>query len=424
MVCVMSLHGRLFIISNGGDVALGLLCIWTAFLPTGRRWSVDAVLARDRPPPAPAPEVFRVPDPTRSYAGLAVLVLTFQLAAIYFFNTIHKHGDTWLGGTAVHYALHLDRIITPIGLWFRGHLTKEMARILTYGALATEAVLPVLLLAPFAVRASRRLAILLVIGLHLGFAMFMNLGTFVPAMISYTPYLLRGEDWDALGRWWVRSPRRVRFIAHLDRRLSTLILRIAGWFRAPLPLARAMSPIRATIWRQGPKVRDGILVVFVVVATSKLVDENAAAKTFFKYEPPAPLAAAATYLNLFQGWTMFAPDAPTGDLNVHVDAVTVSGRHVDPYNEAANPKYPFPGKVVPVQMGPNWLFYDYVTRIPWYSNYWPALQQWILRYPDRTGRPEDRIVSFEVFQVLDDSPPPGEQEPRNRVAKLMFKYPP
>jgi hypothetical protein len=166
-----------------------------------------------------------------------------------------------------------------------------------------------------------------------------------------------------------------------------------------------------------------VLCVFAVIAISQLLHENDAASSFLGYRNPRPLGAAATYLNLFQGWSMFAPEAPTNDINVHVDAVTADGRHVDPWNEAANPKYPFPGKVIPEHMSPNWLFYDYVTRIPWNANYHQAFLEWILRYPDRTGRKQDRIVSFEVFKVLDDSPPPGEREPRNRRAELMFKHP-
>jgi hypothetical protein len=49
VVCVMSLHGRVLLFDNGGDVVLGLLAIWTAFVPTGERFSIDAVLRR-RPP--------------------------------------------------------------------------------------------------------------------------------------------------------------------------------------------------------------------------------------------------------------------------------------------------------------------------------------------------------------------------------------
>ena len=134
------------------------------------------------------------------------------------------------------------------------------------------------------------------------------------------------------------------------------------------------------------------------------------------------VSAAVIYLNLFQGWSMFAPEAFTGDLNVAVDAVTRDGRHVDPFNEAANPKYPAPGATIPPAMGCNWLFYQYAGRIVNWPVYNQAFQEWILRYPERTGRPEDHIVSFKVFKVEDDSPPPGEHAPRNSRATLMFDF--
>src|SRR5438045_3007613 len=45
-ICVLSLHGRVLFIQNGGDVVLSELALWTAFLPTGRRLSIDALRAR------------------------------------------------------------------------------------------------------------------------------------------------------------------------------------------------------------------------------------------------------------------------------------------------------------------------------------------------------------------------------------------
>jgi hypothetical protein len=36
---------------------------------------------------------------------------------------------------------------------------------------------------------------------------------------------------------------------------------------------------------------------------------------------------------LYQGWRMFSADVPTGERMMYVDAVTVTGRHVDPFNE-------------------------------------------------------------------------------------------
>jgi hypothetical protein len=45
LVCVLSLHGRVTLLENGGDWMLGELALWTAFLPLGRRFSIDALRA-------------------------------------------------------------------------------------------------------------------------------------------------------------------------------------------------------------------------------------------------------------------------------------------------------------------------------------------------------------------------------------------
>ena len=93
---------------------------------------------------------------------------------------------------------------------------------------------------------------------------------------------------------------------------------------------------------------------------------------------------------------MFAPEAPMTDFNLMVDAVTVDGRHVDPYNEIANPRHPHPGFTIPASLGPSWLFYGYGNHIPNRGAYHQALIEWVLRYPERTGRPKDKIVSFKL----------------------------
>ena len=108
-------------------------------------------------------------------------------------------------------------------------MSPTFARGLTWSALATERSLPLLLLSPFAARALPAAAIVLVIGLHLGFAACMNLGNFVPAMIAYTPNFIPGEDWDALERWWARSGEARRLCGTRVRaRLTSSILAPGG----------------------------------------------------------------------------------------------------------------------------------------------------------------------------------------------------
>ncbi len=429
LFCLLNLHGRLLLVDNGGDVVLGLLCIWTTFLPTGRRFSVDAVPARHRPrapePPGVEPvAVFGAAAPGRSAPSLGMWAVTFQLAFIYFFNALHKHGGTWMNGTAVHYVLHLDRLVTWFGVWLRLHMTPGLSRVMTYAALATEWSLPFLLISPVAVRVCRRAAILGVIGLHAGFGACMNLGVFVPAMMSYAPNFIPGEDWDLFAAWWARSSRRLELSSRLESWVTAKILRVADalsfgrWVRTATP-----GPALTAVLRRVPAMREIVAFVFIFIASNQLLDENAAAHDFIDHHNSPAMSDAVHYLNLFQGWSMFAPEAFTSDFSMIVDAVTVDGRHVDPFNEVSNPRYPNPGVNIPPAMGNDWLFYQYVGRLTSWPAYQSAFQDWILRYPERTGRASDQIVSFKVSKVEDDSPPPGETEPRNARATLMFQYP-
>jgi hypothetical protein len=411
MVAVMSLHGRLLLFDNGGDVVLGLLAMWTAFLPTGSRYSVDAVLGRGQPA---HPRITR----------LGVLALTCQLAFIYFFNAVHKNGETWREGTAVHYVLHLDRLATPLAVWMRARMTPGLSKVMSWSALGIEWALPLLLLSPVATRYCRRVAIAFVIMLHVSFGVFLNVGNFVPAMIAYTPNFISGEDWDAFERWWHRSRFAAPAVA-LEARIAALIRRAGAFFslgrtaRLVLP-----GPAVTVLLARLPFLREISCAFFIFIAANQLLDENQAAHQVWDHHNALPVAAAVTYLNLFQGWSMFAPEVSKTDLNVSVEAITVRGRHVDPWNEAANPTHPKPGGTIPPVLGPSWLYYQYVTRIPGWPAYNQAFQEWILRYPQRTGRKDDEIVSFKVWKVEDDSPLPGKTEPTNQRTTLMFQYPP
>jgi hypothetical protein len=133
--------------------------------------------------------------------------------------------------------------------------------------------------------------------------------------------------------------------------------------------------------------------------------------------------ATAAYFQAYQGWSMYAPDPPFGDLNLVVDAVTRDGRHVDPFNAVASPASRNPGRTIPPRLGQDVLYFAYVLRMPWTPDYWQAFEDWVLLYPKRTGRDADTIVSFEALLVEQDSPPPGEHQPRNLRTRSLFKYP-
>ena len=62
-------------------------------------------------------------------------------------------------------------------------------------------------------------------------------------------------------------------------------------------------------------------------------------------------------------------------------------------------------------------------RLPEQGSYNQAFIEWMLRYPERTGRVQDRIVRFDAYTVEQDSPPPGETTPRNVRSHKFLSYP-
>jgi hypothetical protein len=117
---------------------------------------------------------------------------------------------------------------------------------------------------------------------------------------------------------------------------------------------------------------------------------------------------------------MFSPDAPTGERQLYVDAVTSGGRHVDPLNEVASRVAPVPLDHIPPHLEQDEWFHDYIRGIPEAEAYWRALKDWILAYHHRTGKSEDRIVSFEARLIETENPPIGETGQRNIRTKVMM----
>ncbi len=400
LLCVLSLHGRTQFAQNGGDNVLGELCLFAAFLPLGRRYALDA---REQA------------AGQRDVRSLAMLALRLQIATIYAFNALQKTGPTWRDGSVVHYMLHQDGIVTMLGAWLRDRLTLGESAVMTHAAHAIEAALPLLILSPVAVPHARRLAAALMLALHGGFALALNLGIFSFAMLAFAPFLLPGEDIERFVGWLDRTSKR---------HLGDTRRRLVAW-RDRLPQVTSRGrPARTEPHRRRALVRLGevtIVVIMGVAGCQELVD-NPVTGVDLSWRPRA-VGVAVDYLQMLEAWAMYAPDAPTTDTNLWVNAVTRDGRHVDPFNERASPGAPRPGGAIPAHLGQSCLLYAYALRIPYQPAYHRALGEWILRYPERTGHAGDEIRSFSVYAVEDESPPPGEREPRRAKARFLFGYP-
>jgi hypothetical protein len=403
LVAICSLHNRLAMLEDGSEVTTRLLTFWTLFLPMGARFSVDAVRR--------AAAVGGVAREERPAFSLAVPAILLQIALLYTFNVLHKNGDTWRDGTAVHYVLHQDRVVTWLGWKLRPHMTLALSQFLTYSALVTEAALPLLVLSPIATKLTRRLALVLAIGLHTGFAALLNLGMFSFNMVGFFLLLLSDRDW----AWLARLPHELA--GTLERAVASIADR---WDRrAPAP---ERTPMRERAARIATHARELAVLVFIVALGSRVMVENQALPDALRVRnQPLALRLLVEYPRFMEGWSMFAPDAPKRDAFIYVDALTADGRHVDPLNALASRVSGLPVTNIPEYLDQDDVWCDYTNTIVGREEYYGTLADFIRAYPGRTHHARDRIRSFEVWMIEDESPPPGEREPRNPRRELLFR---
>lgn len=201
---VTSRDARIPLIENGGYVVLNLACMWACFVPLGQRFSVDAwraswratkeltlddLNARLRPAAASAM--------TRSLAGLAVVM---NLAVLYLFNVVNKTGYIWREGKTVHYVLHIDRMVTGLGVFMREHMPLGVMKVSDFVVLAWEAMICMCIVSPRARRVTRPLAMVMMLLLHGTFGTAMRLGPFSWTLIVWSTLLLLPVHFDRLYR--------------------------------------------------------------------------------------------------------------------------------------------------------------------------------------------------------------------------------
>ena len=566
LVFVTGMNARLGLVENGGYTVNNLLVMWTCFLPLGDRFSVDALLASMRRRRETTADDLNdrsdrlLPGMETPHVSALGAALFLQLAAIYYFNVIHKTGPSWHDGTAVHYVLYNDRMATPIVARVRDYLPNFAILFMTRSAMFLETTIPLALLMPVARIWARRSAIFMINALHLAFGVTFTLGPFAWSCCTFSTLLFTREDWE-LAITTMRRPRRARLVVfdprsggallacrllkRLDRfelltfqaeeglplglavrrpaapgalvsrsaafadvlealplgpvvawiprlpglrELLDAVLRrleqrqVSAFFglevgprRDPGPAkARETPPIPWTVpaigiaviaivvgvvWSQLDAVMPAIAIIVATVAitaalavwrvypvVTTAVLRRVVAGTFrelmilamlagavnqamvelwcinrrIKVPQPEALRVLALKLRLTQGWFMFSPHPVMDDGTIVVDALTVDGRHVDPFTGKA----PMFDLLHAKSLGLSQLWGDYFNRIqlPQNAGYREAMRAYMFRLPDRTGHPEDAIVSGEVFWVHDLNPPWGKTESYNEERTSVFAF--
>ncbi len=184
-ILLISLHNRNTFILSGEDILALLLLFWSLFLPLGARYSVDAAMDKAQRKTA------------NLYFSIFTLALLVQGMSMYFFSALMKSDPKWFPeGLAVYYALQLDYFVTPLALWFRQF--ESLLQGLTYYVFALELVGPLLIFSPVLHRSLRVALMFAFITMHIGFALFLEIGLFPVISIIMNLTFMPSWMWDKL----------------------------------------------------------------------------------------------------------------------------------------------------------------------------------------------------------------------------------
>jgi len=192
-IIVVSVLNRNPMVLTGGDNLMVCLLFWSMFLPLNARWSIDAALAPNSPPCNPLHV---------SWASAGILL---QVMSIYFFSAVLKIGDPWWpDGLAVYYTMELERYVTTLGRQLLEF--PILMKGLTYFVYFLGWIGPILVFLPIWTRTLRFTVMLMLMLIHLGFILCLEIGHFPYVSLSSLTLLLGGWAWDQMAAWRDRGP--------------------------------------------------------------------------------------------------------------------------------------------------------------------------------------------------------------------------
>jgi hypothetical protein len=165
-------------------------------------------------------------------------------------------------------------------------------------------------------------------------------------------------------------------------------------------------------------LREFILMAMFAGAVNQALTELWCFNRRFKTPQPEALRLMSHKMRFLQGWFMFSPNPVTDDGTIVVDAITVDGRHVDPFTGRE------PYWDLNKSLGLSQMWCDYFNRIqvPTNAGYRDAMKEYMLRLPQRTGHPEDGIVSGDVYWVKKMNPRWNQKVGYNYERAKLFSF--
>ncbi len=348
---LVTVHARAWPLFAGGQAVLHSQALYAVLLPVGANLSIDTWLRQRRreQPAAPTLDATAIRSP-------AYPLLLLQLAVIYWFNSRSKMGLSWQEGRAVSEALGAVTTVSTFGAWI-ARLPEPLLRSMTHGTIAVETVLPFLLLSPWKRKHTHAVAAALMLALHGGIYLTLDVSSFSPAMLSYVPLLWHPAERETRIWSWPHWKERVELVAVV----------------ALIYLMGARLSRDLVVWPERPQL-----------------------------PLPQSLNTATRVLGLLQPWMMFSPEPPKRNIAIVTDAVTVKGKHFDPWNAAAT------GNAEPIKGIGSLLgrahdfntFDTYLSSGP-DSELHPFFARWVLRQSDDG----ESVERFDAWLLLISTDP-------------------
>jgi hypothetical protein len=387
---LVSLHVRNPLVLQRGDTLLRMLLFWAMFLPLGARFSWDRVrMASAHPFPA------RV-------VSIGSVALFAQVAFVYWFTAAHKSGvEWWREGSAVYYALNLDRLVTPVGL-FLLHFPSLLS-LLTYAVIWFEVLGPLLLFTPVYTGHVRTATVFAFFCLQLGFGLCLALGLFpwisAAAMLPFVPTWA----WDKLLGW--RPVERVG--AALYAKIASNHLAgtdsATSWAFCPLTLRSSrLANILAAFFL--------LYVFFWNLGTLKDAP----------YKMPVPFTWLGTLLGIHQKWDMFAPRPPKFSGWYVIPGTLRDGVQVDLFQDGKAVRWEKPALVSATYKNQRWRKYlrniykkkNDIHRL-YFAQY--LCREWSTRHGENK-----QLAEVEIYFLREETLPQSQVAAPHKV--LLWKH--
>lgn len=322
---LLSVQARNPRVLHDSDVLLRLLLFWGMFVPLGGRYSLDSLIGRAGNGESPLPT---------SVCSVGTAALLIQVCLVYWCTAALKSWEVWwVEGSAVYYALSIDQVVTPFGLWMLGF--PDLLVLLSRAVIVLEFLGSCLVFVPFCTPWLRLFVVGAFFCFHLGLILCMSIGLFpYISMVSWLVFV-PGLVWE----------RGLSLLPGTVRRRLVAASHAGSAGRACPSLKGVMQEgthpdpsdhggdgggaLRSMLRLRSSRLAQALAAVFLVCVVLWNLRGFAVVTPYVRSIFPSSAALVVYLLRLDQSWDMFSPYPPKTDGWFVIPGTLQDGREVE-----------------------------------------------------------------------------------------------